>query len=218
MACCDPAVGLLAGELARTAGMRLIVLPRSSRSALELLKQRLVHAAGLHLTGAGHGEENADIVRARLGHGHRLLRVTRWEEGVALRPGLGVATIREAVGAPLRWVGREEGSGARQCLDEVLGDRRPPRRLAQDHRGVAEAIRCGWADAGVCLRLTGEEAGLDFLAVRTESYDLCHADEQAGDPRLRALVEVVRSASFRRLLSELPGYDTAASGELQDVR
>ena len=45
--------------------------------------------------------------------------------------------------------------------------RRPHRAL--DHRGVAEAIRAGWADAGICLRLTSDEANLSFLSVRRES-------------------------------------------------
>ncbi len=49
VACCDPAVGLLAEALARTDGVRLIVLSRSSRSALDLLARGLVHAAGVHL-------------------------------------------------------------------------------------------------------------------------------------------------------------------------
>ena len=64
---------------------------------------------------------------------------------------------------------------------ELLADRRTPRRIAYDHRGVAEAVRCGWADVGVCLQLVSEEAGLKFLSVRRESYDLCYAgrDESA---------------------------------------
>ena len=36
MACCDPAAGLLAAELARAADVRLLALPRSSRTALTL--------------------------------------------------------------------------------------------------------------------------------------------------------------------------------------
>ena len=71
------------------------------------------------------------------------------------RPAVSARSARRSR-ADLRWVGREDGSGARQCLDELLGGRRkPPRRLASDHRGVAEAVRSGWADAGVCLRLAG---------------------------------------------------------------
>ncbi len=218
MACCDPAAGLLAAALARAAGVRLIALPRSSRTALSLLRQGLLHVAGVHLTPVGQPGGNAAIVRRELGPGYTLLRAARWEEGIALAPGLRITSIRGVVGSRLRWVGREEGSGARQCLDELFGDRRPPRRLASDHRGVAEAVRSGWADAGVCLRLASEEAGLGFLPVRQEIYDLCFPDRWEGDHRIQALLQVVRSQSYRRALGELPGYDSAECGELHRVR
>jgi molybdate-binding protein/transcriptional regulator with XRE-family HTH domain len=217
VASCDPAVGLLAAELARTADVRLTVLPRPSRTALALLGQGLVHAAGVHLAKADDGAGNAPAVKAALGKGYSLLRVARWEEGVAFSAALRLPTIREAVASPLRWVGRQDGSGARQCLDELLGGRRPPRRLASDHRGVAEAVRSGWADAGVCLRLVSDEAGLDFLSVRHEVYDLCVPDRWKADPRLQALADVVRSKSYRRSLGELPGYDSTETGAFQRV-
>ncbi|MCA1684719.1 MAG: helix-turn-helix domain-containing protein [Planctomycetia bacterium] len=216
LACCDPAVGLLTPALA---GVRLVVLPRSSRAALELLRRRLVHAAGVHLSrdGRAEGDGNASAVRGALGAGYALLRVAGWEEGIAFEPGRRFGSVGEAVRADLRWVGREAGSGARLCLDELFDGRRPPRRIARDHRGVAEAVRSGWADAGVCLRLAGEEAGLDFLGVRREAYDLCFPDALRDDPRLAALIHAVRSTTYRRLLGELPGYDSAGTGELRRV-
>lgn len=217
MACCDPAVGLLAAELARTAGVRLVVFPRPSRSALTLLGQGLVHVAGLHLARADRPGGNEAVVQAELGPGYRLLRLARWEEGITFAPGLRLPTVREAVQSSLRWVGREAGSGARQCLDELLLGRRPPRRLASDHRSVAEAVRHGWADVGVCLRLVSEEAGLDFLSVRDEAYDLCFPEPWEGDRRIQALVTALRSPAYRRAIGQLPGYDSAETGELQHV-
>src|SRR5262249_6110005 len=100
----------------------------------------------------------------------------------------------------------------------ILGDRRPPRRLASSHRGVAEAVRCGWADAGVCLRLVSEEAGLDFLRVREEAYDLCFPECWEADPRIQTLLQVVRSPAYRRALGELAGYHSAETGDLHRIR
>jgi molybdate-binding protein/DNA-binding XRE family transcriptional regulator len=226
LACCDPAVGLLATLLAGSAGLRLIVLPRSSRAALQLLKQGLVHAAGVHLARSDQAEGNAAAVRPHLApgpeHGYQLLRVADWDEGIALYPGLGLRTIRAVVAAGLRWVDREPGSGARQCLDEVLGRsaKRPPPApwpQAHNHRGVADAIRGSWADAGICLRLTSEEANLSFLSVREEAYEICFPDSLAHDPRLEALCRVIQSTEYRRILGELPGYDTARTGELRRI-
>jgi molybdate-binding protein/DNA-binding XRE family transcriptional regulator len=228
VACCDPAVGLLAAELARQEDLRLLVLPRSSEAALELLDRGLVHAAGMHLARVDDPEGNAPAIRGHLGReagrtrNWHLLHVAGWEEGIVLDPGVGLDSIREVVDTRLRWVLREPGSGAQQCLDELLGlpgARRPPRGWprAYDHRGVAGTIRGHGADAGICLRLAGDEAGLRFLSVRREAYDLCLADDPLDDPRARALVRVVRSEAYRRLLADLPGYDTARGGELQPV-
>jgi molybdate-binding protein/transcriptional regulator with XRE-family HTH domain len=217
VACCDPAVGLLAAELARTSGVRLLAFQRPSRAALELLRQRLVHVAGVHLTRADRPEGNAEVVRAELGPGYSVIRVARWEEGIAVAPGLRVPSVRDAVRAGLRWVGRQDGSGARQCLDELLGRRRVPRRVVSDHRGVAEAVRNGWADAGVCLRLVSEEAGLDFLGVREEAYDLCFPSPWKNDPRIQALLDALRAPSYRKALGELPGYNSADTGEMHSM-
>jgi len=76
-------------------------------------------------------------------------------------------------------------------------------------------VRCGWADAGVCHRLVCEGAGLDFLPVRREGFDLCYPVAAEGDPRVAGLLRVVRSPAYRRLLGELPGYDTAGAGDVR---
>jgi molybdate-binding protein len=177
-----------------------------------------VHVAGLHLQGPGEPRGNGGVVRDVLGGGYSLLRVSRWQEGLALGPGLAFDSIGAALRANLRWVGRETGSGARRCLDSILGREAPPEgydRIARDHCAVAETIRSGWAEAGVCLKLTAVGAGLGFLPVQEEDYDLCYRTEDEDDPRLQALLQLVRSRPFRRAVGALPGYDCAHTGELQ---
>jgi molybdate-binding protein/DNA-binding XRE family transcriptional regulator len=217
LAGCDPAAGLLASEYARATGFRLIALSRSGRRAVTLLGQGLVHVAGVHFATADEPGANVRTIRDTLGAGYRLLRLASWQEGLSVAAGTDVRTVGAALRARLRWVGQEPGSAARQCLDELLEGRPAPRRLAHDHRGVADAIRCGWADIGVCHRLVCEEAGLRFLGVRQENFDLCYPAAAEADPRVTALLEVVRSSAYRRLLGDLPGYDTAAAGEVQGI-
>ncbi|HWL06798.1 MAG TPA: substrate-binding domain-containing protein [Planctomicrobium sp.] len=214
VACCDPAAGLLASEYARTTGQRMLVLHRSSRQGLELLKDGKVHLAGLHLSTPDQVDQNAEVVREVLGNGYHLLRVAKWQEGIASVSSERLRSVREVIRSKLRWVGREPGSGARQCLDQLLGERLTPRRLARSHRGVAEAISSGWADVGVCLQLTSVEAGLAFLPVQEEAYDLCIPNAFLDDPRVQALLNVVRSVNYRRTLANLPGYNTAQTGDL----
>ncbi|HQZ64773.1 MAG TPA: substrate-binding domain-containing protein [Planctomycetaceae bacterium] len=217
IACCDPAAGLLASEYAHAASQRMLVLNRSSRQALELLRAGKVHLAGLHLATPEDTERNAKVVRETLGSDYHLLRVAQWQEGIAAASSSRIKSVREAVRSKLRWVGREPGSGARQCLDHLLGDRSTPRRLARNHRGVAEAVCSGWADAGVCVQLVSAEAGLLFLPVQEEAYDLCIPNVFLDDPRVQALLKIVRSSNYRQTLANLPGYSTAQTGNLVGV-
>jgi molybdate-binding protein/DNA-binding XRE family transcriptional regulator len=218
IASCDPAAGLLAAEYARTTGFRLLVLPRSSREALRLLKQGLIHAAGLHFASSQTPQGNDRAVAELLGAGYRLLRMADWQEGLAFSSGSNMPTVHEALKAPrLRWVGREVGSAARQCLDDLRPQSPAPRKIAQSHRGVVEALRSGWGDVGVCHRLVAEEAGLPFLSVRQEEFDLCYSEQNENDPRMVALVRLIQSATSRQLFGDLPGFDTHRAGELRAV-
>jgi molybdate-binding protein/DNA-binding XRE family transcriptional regulator len=217
LAGCDPAAGLLAAAYGQNKSFRLLPLARSSRQALGLLGQGLVHVAGIHFATRGRPDGNAQAVRAGPGPGHCMLRLARWQEGLALAPRLGRPSIAAIVRSRLRWIGREPGAAARQCMDELLPARRQPRRLAGDHKGVADAIRLGWADVGVCHRLVSEEAGLGFRSIREEFFDLCYPEAMANDPRIRHLIQVVRSDSYRCLLGDLPGYDAHDTGEIGSV-
>jgi molybdate-binding protein/DNA-binding XRE family transcriptional regulator len=217
MACCDPATGVLAAQLGRAAGVRLLVFLRSSQESLVLLSRGLIHVAGVHFATDSALDRNAQAVHEQVGTACFLLRLARWQEGLALAPHARVRTVQTALRAKLRWVGREPGSGARQCLDELLGRRHPPRRVARSHRSVAETILDGWADAGICLRLVSEEAGLQFLPLREEMFDLCYPADLAADPRVEALRRTVRSTDYRRLLGELPGYEASTTGEERRV-
>jgi molybdate-binding protein/DNA-binding XRE family transcriptional regulator len=215
VACCDPAAGLLAAEYARVTGFRVIVLPRGGDAALGLLRSGLVHAAGLHRSTREHPGRNADTVRTQLGDGFHLLRVADWNEGVALSLEDPSRSIQGVVRNVRRWARREKGSAARECLDELSSS--APGRTVFSHSAVAEAVRGGWAEAGVCVQFAAEEAGLRFVPIRTESLDFCLAGASLQDPRVQALVRLLRTRSYRRLLGELPGYDVRETGTLRAV-
>jgi len=214
MASCDPAAGLLAAEYARASGFRLLVFPRGGRIALELLKQGLVHVAGLHYSTEDAPERNTETVRTQIRSECRLLRVAKWESGIALAAGNHSRSAESVARQPLRWAARESGSAARECLDGLLGHRHFTGREVNGHSAVAEAVRAGWAEAGVCVRLSAAEAGLHFLPVRSETLDLCFPAAFQHDPRIQALVRLLRNRACRRLISELPGYDAAETGEI----
>jgi molybdate-binding protein len=216
---CDPAIGLLSQELREQAEIRTLAFTRSSEKALALLRDGLVHVAGVHLAGGARGAGNVRAVRERLGRGYRLARVATWEQGLALGQNVSVKSLNSARLSRLKWIGRERGSGARRCLDELLEGRRPAGYdiMAADHNEVAQAVRIGLAEAGVCVRFTADEAGLGFVSLCTEAYDFCYRAELEEDPRLQAVLEALRSKRFRGALAELPGYDTLHAGEVSTV-
>jgi molybdate-binding protein/DNA-binding XRE family transcriptional regulator len=214
VASCDPAVGLLANEYQRTSGFQILALQRPSREALSLLARGLVHVAGVHLQRRGERGINAAAAGEILGNAFCLLRTAHWQEGLAVVSSRRVRSVQMAIDGRLRWVGREPGSAAGELQHELLSGR-VPKHVARGHRGVAEAVRAGWADVGICLRLVSDEAGLDFLAVREETCDLCFSAEGSGDPRIQALVETVQSPAYRALIRDLPGYDASETGELE---
>jgi molybdate-binding protein/DNA-binding XRE family transcriptional regulator len=214
LASCDPAAGLLAAEYAHESGFRLLVFPRGGRAALDLLGQGLVHVAGVHYSTAASPNRNAENVRAQLAGACRLLRVAKWESGIALATDDRSRSAESVARRPLRWAARESGSAARECLDELLGSRHFAGREVNGHAAVAEAVRAGWAEAGVCVQFSAEDAGLNFLPLRTETLDLCFPSVNQHDPRIQALVRLLRGRACRRLISELPGYDARETGEL----
>ena len=214
MACCDPAAGLLAAEYARASGFRLLVFPRGGRAALDLLGRRRVHVAGLHFSTDEQPERNAEIVRAQFDRQCLLLRMAKWETGVALATDDHSTSVECVARRPLRWAARESGSAARECLDELLRSRPFTGREVNGHAAVAEAVRAGWAEAGVCVRFSADEAGLNFLPVRTETLDLCIPAAFQHDRRIQALVRMLRGRACRRLISELPGYNARDTGDI----
>jgi molybdate-binding protein/DNA-binding XRE family transcriptional regulator len=215
LASCDPAAQLFAAQYQAATPFRMLLVRRSSSAALDLLGRRLVHVAGVHLARTRERSGNLSRIQKVITEPVQLLRVADWEEGLALGTRVVDRAVSSVVHSKLTWVSREVGSGARSYQDELLTGRRPPRRNARDHQAVAEAIRSGWADVGVCHRMACAESGLRFLPLGREIYDLCFLRRDAEDPRVRALIEVVRGRKYRSLLHELPGFDPRKIGEIE---
>lgn len=219
VATCDPAAGHLAKQFERQTPFRLMVLSRTSRDALHLLHDGLVHAAGVHFAAAEHAEGNAGILSRMEGKEDlNLLSVATWEEGIAYARHLQIRSAKHAVQPKVRWIGRALGAGARRSQDEVLGSRAAPRHIASGHDEVVGSIRAGFADAGICVRMVAEEGNVGFVPLERDDYDLCFPAALADDPRLLALIEVVKSTEYRKTLAELPGYRASRAGQLTTLK
>jgi molybdate-binding protein/transcriptional regulator with XRE-family HTH domain len=217
---CDPLVGLVVRELALQHRVRVIPLLRSSRQALDLLRQGLVHLAGIHMTDADGRPRNETAVRGGVGIGYHLLHQVEWQSGVVLDSGRRERSVAGLIRAKVRWVNREEGSAARDTFDTLIGSHRRPEgyeRVVHDHRAVATTVASGWADAGVCIRPVAAEAHLGFIPVHQEAYDLVVPDELIDDARVSALMSTLRSTEYRQLLADVPGCSSARTGDVHAV-
>lgn len=217
---CDPLVGVLMHEMAERHAVRVIPLLRSSNQALELLRQGLVHIAGVHLTDTKGRSANDAVVRARLGRGQILIHQLRWEAGIAVAQRRRERTVRELLRANVRWVNREEGSAARAAFDTVLGSAPRPkgyRYEVRDHRAVAATVSSGWAEAGVCIRPAAAEVHLRFIALQQEAYELCVPDSLLEDPRVTALRTTLASLRYRQFIGDVPGCLARDAGQQRAV-
>lgn len=61
--------------------------------------------------------------------------------------------------------------------------------------------------------LTAEQAGLAFLQVSQETFDLCYPAYLEFDPRIAALRKVICSSGYRKSLASLRGIDTRTTGD-----
>lgn len=227
IATCDPTVGVLAEALARR-DVRLIALPRPSKEALRLLRDGLVHIAGVHFSNVliPDGNQTA-ILRMMRGKPQVVLQYSEWECGIAVASGLDTSSIDRLLDGTHRWVNRPTGSGARAALDRLIAERAamgrgtlPPPGYeleARDHRAVAEIIASGCAEAGIVVRAAASEAGLHMKTIDTEMYDLCIPEDLVDDRRVQALLDVAGQRSFRRALGAFDGQTTRRTGATADV-
>jgi len=218
---CAPILGALAQRVgARHADARMTWLAGSSARALDLLEQGLVHVAGLHVGDARPGEDNAAMVRRRFPDRRMLLvNLTRWRQGFILPAGnpLAIRSGADLLRRGIRLARREDGAGAQALVDRLLRDQGVERGyvhgpLASGHQEVAQLVRSGAADLGVAIEGVALAAGLDFVPLTEERFDLVVPADLAEAAPVRRLLEMIDDPAFRDEMAELPGYDGHEAG------
>jgi putative molybdopterin biosynthesis protein len=144
-----------------------------------------------------------------------------WQQGLLVAPGnpLRVRAVDDLARSDVRLVNREIGAGARVLLDGALARAGiPPDAvrgydcLASGHLAVAEAVRSGLADVGVGVRAAAVAAGLEFLPLGEERYDLVVPRHFLDLPTVGTLLDTLRRPALRQQIESLGGYDVAPMG------
>ena len=214
----DPVLDYLL-ELTQGEGVTLHSSHTGSMGGILSLKRGSCHAAPMHLLHPS-GEYNLPFLSQYLpGEDITLVCVAGREQGIVSHDGLSLSDLPSHT-----FVNRQKGSGTRILLDYELGRQgidpgsiRGYDRELTTHIGVALAVRQGEADAGMCVYSAARALGLSFVPIGKERYELAIRSDDLADPRIRTLVDAIRSERFREILRDLGGYDTTCTGQLRNT-
>lgn len=213
----------------RESGSGLASLPEGSEAGLRRLARGEVIAAAIHLhrIEADDDTANIDTVAGAPGlHDAVLLAFARREQGLLVAPGnpLGLSGIGAVAEARARLAQRPDGAGAQLLLLALLahvnvapGRVRRVEPVCQTGPDVAQAVRAGRADCGIATRSVARAAGLDFVPLTWERFDLALRQRDYFLPGPQALFGFVRKAAFRDRAAELGGYDVSDAGQVRLV-
>ena len=132
----------------------------------------------------------------------RIEDVMKKRARVALRP--------KGAGAQLLLLSLLHGAGAR--LNDLTGG--PVCPTGSD---IGQAIRAGRADVGIATRSVANAAGLDFVPITWEAFDLVLRQRDYFRPPLQALAAFLRSRELAARAREMGGYDVAQAGNVRFV-
>lgn len=213
----------------RQSGSGLATLTEGTGNGVERLLRGEAVAAAIHFhDGDESGDPNVAAVRAmpRL-HDAVLVGFARREQGLLLPPGnpKGLQSLEDVLGSGAKMALRQKGAGAQMFLEAVLARLgTTPAELNRLERpsltgpDLAVAIRTGAADCGVATRAAARGAGLDFVPLAWENFDLLMRQRSYFQPPFQALAAFLASDGPARRAAELTGYDVSPAGRIRFAR
>jgi molybdenum cofactor synthesis domain-containing protein len=224
----DNTIDVLANELKRhDSRIHLSSSNVGSLGGLMAVRRGQTHLAGSHLLETETGGYNFSYIERYLsGTPLRLLQLARRQQGFLLRQRnpKKIQGIEDLTRDDVTFVNRQGGSGTRILFDYELEQRgissEKIRGYDQEeftHMAVAVNVLSGRADAGMAIYASAKALGLDFIPVAEERYDLVIPESSWADEKIRLLLGIIVSDSFRRMVRAMGGYDVAESGKVMGV-
>ncbi|HXD43569.1 MAG TPA: helix-turn-helix transcriptional regulator [Pseudolabrys sp.] len=212
----------------RESGSGLATLAIGSEAGFERFLAGEAIAAGMHLHDLDDPEADANVaaLKARSDVGDAvLIGFCRREQGFLVPSGnpMKIKRIDDAIAHRARICMRPKGAGAQLLLLALLN--RAKANLEAVQAGpmcptgpdIAQAIRAGRADTGIATRSVANAAGLDFVPIAWEPFDLLMRQRDYFRPSLQALVRFLRSEELSARASEMGGFDLSAAGAVRFV-
>jgi len=213
----------------RESGCGLAMLAVGSEAGLARFVAGEAIAAAMHLHALEDpgADANVTVVAGRNDMQDAvLIGFCRREQGFLLAPGnpLKIATIEDAIAKGARMALRPAGAGAQLLLLSLLHRAKATLdRLAAvspvcpTGPDIAQAIRAGRADVGIATRSVANAAGLDFVPIVWEPFDLLMRQHDYFRPAMQALIRFFRSDELIARAQEMGGFDLSDSGKVRYV-
>lgn len=204
----------------------LAILPEGSEAGYRRLLKGEVLAAAIHFHDQDDPEKDAnlDVVsnEQTLYDGVLVGFATR-EQGLIVATGnpRGLTHLRDAHEKGLRVALRPEGAGAQQLLAGLLKRDGLSIRdfgravVAPTGPDVAQAVRAGHADFGIATRAVATAAGLGFVPVCSERFDLLMRQRDFFRPPMQTFLKLLGDPRFAERARELGGLDVTAAGSIR---
>lgn len=153
-----------------------------------------------------------------------LVGFVRREQGLLLPPGnpRSLQSLEDVLANGARIASRQRGAGADMLLTLLLAKAGaahsdlnllvPPCLTGPD---LATAVRTGRADCGIASRAAARAAGLEFMPLLWENFDLLLRQRTYFQPSFQALLKFLPSQAFTDRAAELTGYDTGSAGQIR---
>ncbi len=206
----------------QASGCGLALLFGGSLDGLSRFARNEAVTAGLHIPDSQGMEDNVSAVReAGTGREPVLIEWARRRQGLMVAPGdpLGIAGLADLVTRGARLIDRQPGAGSRLRLDRLLEEAGIARadlaivdEPAINENDVAREVHAGHADAGLGIEAAAREAGLEFLPLADERFDLLVGRRDYFEPPFQALLAITRTRRFAERAATLGGYDLSGTG------
>lgn len=179
---------------------------------------------GMHVPEDSDSGYNIDTVR-RAGPGDCvLIEWARRSQGLMLAADnpLGIEKLADLAERGARVIDRQEGAGSRLLLDRLLGEAGIERaaltfveEVAISHTDVAREVHEGHADAGIGIESAAHGAGLAFVPLAQERFDLLVERREYFEAPVQSLLALTRSRRFAERAATLGGYDVSQTGAVR---
>jgi len=213
----------------RESGCGLATLAVGSEAGLARFAAGEAIAAAMHLHALEDPEADANVAALADRSDMQdavLINFCRREQGFLLAPGnpLKIRAMGDVIAKRGRIGLRPAGAGAQLLLlsllhraKATLEDLAAAGPVCPTGPDIAQAIRAGRADVGIATRSVANAAGLDFVPIVWEPFDLLMRQHDYFRPAMQALIRFLRSDDLVIRAQEMGGFDLAGAGKVRYV-